>query len=374
MRNWIIAALIAILAIGVAANGYFYYQQGLRLTDVQTRLVTQQQDLADLADNISALAGSLSALTRSVGALAGDASTLKSDVSSLVRYSSALKVDVSSLRSDVSALKGDTAMLSGNISAVNRAIEGLRTDVSAGAKAFQAYRSAGPDAVARFAPMMVRVVVSGPGFQASASGTIIGKKGYILTNQHVISGATSVTITLIGGRQFNGVVVASDSGRDLALLKIDSGSDLPEARLGSSADIAVGEEVFTIGFPLGADFASSPTVTKGIVSAVRTLQGSPYIQTDAAVNPGNSGGCLVTLDGKMVGVPTARIVGASQQIESIGLAVPIDEIRAFTEYTGIAGCSRFRPSSPAFPSSASSRSPANPGRFHHRTHQGRRSG
>ena len=86
-----------------------------------------------------------------------------------------------------------------------------------------------------------------------------------------------------------------------------------------------------MGFPLGTELAGPATVTKGIVSAMRVLDGLNYIQTDAAINPGNSGGCLVTLDGKMIGVPSAGIVTQTLDIEDIGLAIPIDNILTFVQ-------------------------------------------
>lgn len=142
------------------------------------------------------------------------------------------------------------------------------------------------------------------------SGVIISPDGYIVTNNHVIDGAERLEITLNDNRQFNATVIGTDPNTDLALIKIDA-KDLPVIPMGDSDALKVGEWVLAVGNPFGL----TSTVTTGIVSAkARSISsatnGRPmglesYIQTDAAVNPGNSGGALVNLDGELVGINTA---------------------------------------------------------------------
>ena len=142
------------------------------------------------------------------------------------------------------------------------------------------------------------------------SGVIISSDGYIVTNNHVIDGAERLEITLNDNRQFNATVIGTDPNTDLALIKIDA-TDLPVIPMGDSDALKVGEWVLAVGNPFGL----TSTVTTGIVSAkARSISsatnGRPmglesYIQTDAAVNPGNSGGALVNLDGELVGINTA---------------------------------------------------------------------
>ncbi len=323
MKNRIIITIIVILAIGVVANGYFYCQESNRLRDVQAKVATLEGNVAMLTDNISALTESV---PRALSTLTADASTWKGDVATL-------KGDTSALKGALSTLTRDTSILSGNISALNGNIQSLRDEASSNFKAFRTYTSAVTDTVMKFASVVVRIDVTGNGFQASGSGTIISKNGYVLTNEHVISDAKSIKITLTNGQQYNAVIVSTDKDRDLAILKIATSGNFQEIVLGAADDIVVGKDVLAIGFALGPDFGGTPTVTRGIVSAVRTFQGSRYIQTDAAVNPGNSGGCLVTFDGKMIGVPSSRIVSGAQQIESIGFAIPIDEVKFFIQQT-----------------------------------------
>jgi serine protease Do len=159
--------------------------------------------------------------------------------------------------------------------------------------------------------------------QALGSGFIISKDGYILTNDHVVDGADKVTVKLVDGRTFDAVIKGQDEKLDLALLKIDTGEDLPVAELGDSESLEVGQWVMAIGNPFGLE----QTVTVGIVSAKgRVIGAGPYddfIQTDASINPGNSGGPLFDTDGKVVGINTAIIAGG----QGIGFATPVNAAR-----------------------------------------------
>jgi len=157
---------------------------------------------------------------------------------------------------------------------------------------------------------------------AQGSGFIISADGYILTNNHMVEGAEKVEIELTDGRKFTAEIVGADSDSDVAVIKIDA-SNLPYLELANSDTLEVGEWVLAIGNPLGL----SHTVTAGIVSAkgrsgfgLATLEN--FIQTDAAINFGNSGGPLINLDGKVVGINTA-IAGSTGNI-GIGFAIPIN--------------------------------------------------
>ncbi len=159
--------------------------------------------------------------------------------------------------------------------------------------------------------------------KALGSGFIISKDGYILTNDHVVNGADVVTVKLSDSRTFEAVIKGQDEKLDLALLKIDTGEDLPVAELGDSDGLEVGQWVMAIGNPFGLE----QTVTAGIVSAKgRVIGAGPYddfIQTDASINPGNSGGPLFDTEGKVVGINTAIIAGG----QGIGFATPINAAR-----------------------------------------------
>ena len=161
------------------------------------------------------------------------------------------------------------------------------------------------------------------------SGFIYDASGLVLTNNHVIDGATSIQVALEDGRHLKGRVLGANAGFDLAVLKIE-GSNLPVANLGASNGLQVGEAVAAIGNPYGFDH----TVTTGVVSALNRPmsegQGSynqPMIQTDAAINPGNSGGPLVDMNGAVVGINTLIAAPQGRPAQGLGFAVPIDTAR-----------------------------------------------
>jgi serine protease Do len=156
------------------------------------------------------------------------------------------------------------------------------------------------------------------------SGVIVDKRGYILTNNHVIEQADQIEVRLSDKRKFTAAVIGKDPKTDLAVIKIDAPGDLPVAKLGESNKIRIGEWAIAIGNPFGLD----QTVTVGVISAVgRSDVGittyEDFIQTDASINPGNSGGPLVNLNGEVIGINTA-IVATGQ---GIGFAIPITMAR-----------------------------------------------
>jgi len=164
----------------------------------------------------------------------------------------------------------------------------------------------------------------------TGSGSIIDKKGYILTNQHVVNNAVKVTITLADGTQFDGETIGKDPENDLAVVKFDpKGRNLTTIPMGSSANLRVGQKVLAIGNP----FALDRTLTTGIVSALgRPLKNDngvvlhELIQTDASINPGNSGGPLLNSKGQIIGINT-MIYSPTGGSVGIGFAVPVDTAR-----------------------------------------------
>ena len=166
--------------------------------------------------------------------------------------------------------------------------------------------------------------------QASGSGFIVSKDGYIMTNNHVVADADRVEVRLMDGRTFMARIVGRDPTTDVAVIKIE-GTNLPMVRLGEDSTAQIGEWVVAIGNPLGLDF----TVTAGIVSAKgRSVRGllpsqyaiSDYIQTDAAINPGNSGGPLVNVRGEVIGVNSA-IASQTGFFSGYGFAIPVSLAR-----------------------------------------------
>lgn len=160
----------------------------------------------------------------------------------------------------------------------------------------------------------------------NGSGVIISKDGYIVTNNHVINGASKVEVTLKDGNSYEATVIGSDSRTDVAILKINA-DNLKAANLGDSSKLRVGELAVVIGNPLGK---LGGTVTDGIISALEreiTLDGTTMnlIQTNAAVNPGNSGGGLFNDKGELVGIVVAKSSGLD--VEGLGFAIPINDVK-----------------------------------------------
>ena len=159
--------------------------------------------------------------------------------------------------------------------------------------------------------------------QSLGSGFIVSKDGYVLTNNHVISGADEIFVRLSDRRELTATLVGADPRSDLALLKVDAGADLPVVRIGKSAELKTGEWVLAIGSPFGFEYS----VTAGIVSAKgRSLPNEryvPFIQTDVAINPGNSGGPLFNLAGEVVGI-NSQIFTRSGGFMGLSFAIPVD--------------------------------------------------
>lgn len=189
--------------------------------------------------------------------------------------------------------------------------------------------------VAKVKPSVVEVYVTLAQGAALGSGVIIDSRGYIVTNNHVVSGAQSIEVILSNGTKEPAQLTGTDAADDLAVLKIAvPPAGLSVATLGDSAQLQVGQEVLAIGNPLG----DTETVTNGIVSALKrsvsegqggaTIQNA--IQTDAAINPGNSGGALVDLQGNVVGIPTLTAIDPEFKTPAngVGFAIPSNRVKS----------------------------------------------
>jgi S1-C subfamily serine protease len=188
--------------------------------------------------------------------------------------------------------------------------------------------------ISKVQPAIVQLNVASPGQQALGSGVIIDKRGYIITNNHVVLGATTIQVTLSNSTVLPAKVVGTDPVDDLAVIKITPpASGLTTVHLGDSGKLVVGQGVLAIGSPLG----NTETVTSGIVSAlnrnVSEGQNGPIlpdaIQTDAPINPGNSGGALVDMQGNLVGMPTLNAIDTefNTPANGLGFAIPVNRIQ-----------------------------------------------
>ncbi len=179
------------------------------------------------------------------------------------------------------------------------------------------------DVVDRVRPSVVRIVSSDGG----GTGFVIDADGHILTNEHVVEGETRVSVVFHDGVRLWGHVVSADAARDIALLKVSTNRKLTPLTL--AGEVREGEDVIALGFPLS--LGESMTITRGIVSAIRSYNGVEYVQTDAAINPGNSGGPLLNDKGEAVGMNTftrRNIEGRDYEAQGIGFAVSANVLEA----------------------------------------------
>src|SRR5947207_12630365 len=181
----------------------------------------------------------------------------------------------------------------------------------------------------RARPAIAQIRVEGKEGDASGSGVLIRSDGHVLTNFHVVDGADAVKVVLDNGRELSAKVLGTDPETDVAVVKVDGGP-FPVARVGSAAELKVGQPAIAIGSPLG--LAGGPSVTLGVVSALHrrldTRTGPPLldmIQTDAPISPGSSGGALLDAGGSVIGLTTA--VATSDGAQGLGFATPVDVAR-----------------------------------------------
>lgn len=285
-KGALVAVLIVILAIATVANGALVLQSNSKLDTTNSNVTAAQ------SNNTS----------------------LQSSIAQQQTTASGLSTSITSLQTTVSKLTGTTAPPPATV------------DFVTPAKMIQ--------------PEVVYVEVTDRTGGATGSGTIIRADGYVLTNQHVIAGATSISVTLSTGEKFAATLVNSNADLDAAILKLTTTrTDLPTVTMGSSASVVIGQEILTCGFPLGSDLFGNAvfgpaTFNSGVVSAIRNLPSGNtnnpavtlnYIQIDADINPGNSGGGLFTLDGKFVGIPAYGFA------TGVNAAIPIDALQSFIQ-------------------------------------------
>jgi S1-C subfamily serine protease len=164
--------------------------------------------------------------------------------------------------------------------------------------------------------------------QGMGSGFVIDTDGHILTNYHVIENARQLEVTTSDKKKYKAQVVGVDPSHDLAVIQIPS-KTVPQAEIGDSKDLVVGQKVFAIGNPFGL----SGTMTRGIISSIRSVRGprgfiDEAIQTDAAINPGNSGGPLLNSRGQVIGINSMILTGGVEQSAGIGFAIPVNTAKA----------------------------------------------
>jgi len=328
--KWFLGITMSILLISMGVCGGIVYQ------DMSGKLALEQQRVSALSTDLDSVAAGLSALQKSLGELTQSVTVINDNVSglsgriySLENSQSLLSGNVDNLLSSLSAVNISVGGLQSSISAINESIGALDSKVSS----LQSKQGTVADIVTQLEPSIVKILCLGIDFFAGGSGVIVRSDGYILTNYHVIEDAILIMVGMHNGESAPATLVASDPNHDLAVLKLMSTkTDYPAATLGSSAAAKVGDQVIAMGFPLLLEFEMSgqATFTMGIISAKRDFYGYSWLQTDAAINHGNSGGALVNMQGEVIGINTLRFMidDAGYPIDNIGFAIPIDDAKA----------------------------------------------
>ncbi len=177
-------------------------------------------------------------------------------------------------------------------------------------------------AIAKVSPSVVYIVADYGKWHSSGTGMFITTDGYVLTNEHVVSEGYYATVNLPDRRSIRAEIVYRDQKLDIALLKC-AGDNYPTVTLGSDTEPILGEDVVALGFPSAAQLGDSVSLSKGIISAFRTIDGVKYIQTDASLNPGSSGGPLVNVRGEVIGMNSWKLT----ESEGISFAIALDSIK-----------------------------------------------
>lgn len=285
-----------------------------------------------IAASVLAVLLSLSAVGCAFGgSLSGDTSSNADPLSQSSLFESSEQISSSEVSSEILS----ESSLSVNTSSDASSSTASLISSPSGQAAAEKIRPGISDIVSNIEGCVVAINVTGVKYdyfnreyptEGSGSGVIISQDGYIITNNHVISGGSKITVFLSDGRQFAATLIGKSADSDVALLKINA-TGLTAASIGTSGDLRVGDYVIAIGNPLG-EFQG--TVTDGIISGLaRTITLSTgeqlnVLQTNAAVNPGNSGGGLFDYNGKLVGIVVAKT--SDTGVEGLGFVLPIDEV------------------------------------------------
>jgi serine protease Do len=322
MKKWLQWITALILAAGILINTFFYIQSNNRISIAEEEIAQISDNLTTAQNKLTNIGGTVSDIEGNIFLLDQVLTDLNTKLNGVESNTSELTSNIKSMSDVVSAIKSNMSDMNQELNILTRDISGLQDNVAA----IKTDNATTQEIIAKVQPSLVKIIGYGNEFLTGGSGIIIHTAGYILTNNHVIEETNSLTVTLNTGEFFDATVVATNAARDLAILKIDSTRhDFSAATLGNLSTTGIGEEVIAMGYPFPFDFEKQPTFTKGIVSAIRDFDGYTWIQTDSALNPGNSGGPLVNLKGEVIGINTLGLDPA--EAEGIFFAIPIDDAK-----------------------------------------------
>lgn len=312
MKKLSIVLISIVLVASIASNGYFAVKQFSDQRENKALINDLRSDLTEAASSFLILQNTVQDMTDDIVSVSGSISSLQAGMDTVKSEFNSINEDVTSLNNTITALVGTVEKLTQNA--------GQSEPVSF----VQSTNLIKPSVVVIEAQIVVTIFGRRVTQQSAGTGWIINSNGIIVTNNHVIDGASAIQVTLADGRSFPSTAVQADSTTDLAVIKINA-QGLPAVKIGNSGNLQVGQPVAAIGNALGLGI----NMTGGYVSRLDTsitfsdgTKLSGLIGTDTPINPGNSGGPLVNLAGEVVGITNAKLVETG--VEGIGYAISIN--------------------------------------------------
>lgn len=316
MRDVILFSLTLVLVIGLSITGYEYQQSvtGQLVNDYTGRITQLTSELDNFkSEQITKLKEQDQKLSSAQEGIKVVKNELQSTSTEL---KTELNKNVQNIQSNIESVKQDNqqqlSKLTNQLTQVQITSSNIQKELS------------NLDIGADFSNTISNVINSVVSITASGkigSGAIVKSDGTIVTNNHVVDGATSILVKTFDGKTFSAQVIKTDSTKDLALIKISGTGSFNPFSFEEVSNIKVGEKAVALGSPGGLDF----TVTEGIVSALRNINGINYLQIDVPINPGNSGGPLINKAGKIIGINTMKVSG----YEGVGFSIASDVVKGF---------------------------------------------
>jgi serine protease Do len=318
MKKFFLVLILMVFATSIVSNVYFIIKQSSDQRENEAFIISFRSDLDDAVNNLTNLQNK--------------EQSLSTDINSLTESTTSLQTDFNIVKSNVSSINVDVSSLNSSVTSLTNAVQSLTQNTLESVSFVQSTNLVKPSVVVIEAQTVVTVFGRRITQQSAGTGWIINSNGFIVTNNHVIDGASAIQITLADGRSFPSVAVRTDAATDLAVIKINA-LGLPAIKIGNSDNLQVGQPVAAIGNALGLGINMTGGYISRLGTSITFSDGtmlSGLIGTDAPINPGNSGGPLVNLIGEVIGITNAKLVETG--IEGIGYAINInDAIKTINE-------------------------------------------
>lgn len=338
MSRWIIYLITGVLVVTTGLNTYFILDEKVDINDIDARTAglddrfssveeetnTLQNEIAGINDNSSEMSEEISTISSTLSKISSSLIEQQETAAKIANQINTIQENVQTNELGLDGITGSIESLEERLSSLLSQIDSLEEDINSLQKHDDALKSA-VEAV-QPAVVLIQTTIPDIGY-ATGSGFVVDARGYIVTNYHVIEDGSNITVFFNNGNSFDATVVKTDPNRDVAVIKVNSSeSNFPIVSLGSSMEAQIGEEILAVGYPYIAEW---PVFTSGIISGKARLFGYNWLQLDAAVNHGNSGGPLINLNGEVIGINTLGWV--DYNIEGFSMAIPIDEVKSFIQ-------------------------------------------